>query len=105
MKTMRRGFLVLLVFALAMGGASAETVLSEPGTLPLAEETIHLSVGLSQSTVVEDFDTNAQTLRLENDLNVELEFVSPNPARFLTCTFGAAYGKGSATIPSSIWRR
>lgn len=75
MKTMRRGFLVLLVFALAMGGASAETVLSEPGTLPLAEETIHLSVGLSQSTVVEDFDTNAQTLRLEDDLNVELEFV------------------------------
>lgn len=46
-----------------------------PGQLPLSDETITFTVGVAQSAVVEDWYTNAQTLKMQEDLNVKLEFV------------------------------
>lgn len=54
----------------AMGAA-----LSAPGQLPLSDETIHFTIGVPQSAVIENWKTNKQTVKLENDLNIELEFI------------------------------
>ena len=75
MKSSRRFLTMVLALLTLCGIASAEAVLSEPGTIPLSEETIHLTIGIPVSSVVEDWNTNAQTLKLERDLNVDLEFV------------------------------
>lgn len=74
MKPFRRLFTMALALLMLCSIASAEVVLSEPGTIPLSNETIHLKIGIPTSSVVEDWKTNAQTLKLEKDLNVELEF-------------------------------
>lgn len=73
MKNTRR-FLAILM-ALMMIMSTSALALSEPGVLPISDETITLTVGYPQSAVIEDIETAGQTLRLEQDLNVNLEFV------------------------------
>ena len=73
MKNCIRFLSVLMALLLACAAGSAE--LSAPGVLPLSNETIHFTVGVAKSSVVEDWNTNAMTLKLQKDLNVELEFV------------------------------
>ena len=41
----------------------------------LSSETIKFKVGVQESAVIEDWETNKQTLKLEEELNVDLEFV------------------------------
>ena len=67
MKSSRRFLTMVLALLTLCGIASAEAVLSEPGTIPLSEETIHLTIGIPVSSVVEDWDTNAQTLKLGSE--------------------------------------
>lgn len=53
------------------------TALAEltPEKIPLSDgEPIKFTIGVAQSSMVEDWYTNAQTLKLQNDLNVKLEF-------------------------------
>ncbi len=64
-----------LSLMLALSGTALALDLSAPGEIPLSSETITFTVGVPQSSVVEDWDTNAQTLRMEQDLNVDLQFV------------------------------
>ena len=73
MKNCIRFLSVLMALLLACAAGSAE--LSAPGVLPLSDKTIHFTVGVAKSSVVEDWNTNAMTLKLQKDLNVELEFV------------------------------
>ena len=48
--------------------------LSEPGTEPVCQEPVTLTIGLALATSVEDYDTNAFTLLLEELMNVNIEF-------------------------------
>lgn len=73
MKNIRRFLAILMAMMMLM--STSAFALSEPGVLPLSDETITLTVGYPQSAVIEDIETAGQTLRLEKDLNVNLEFV------------------------------
>ncbi|MBO4883962.1 MAG: extracellular solute-binding protein [Clostridia bacterium] len=75
MKKFRCFFALLMVAALAVSSSAMAVELSAPGEIPLSSETITFTVGVPQSSVVEDWETNAQTLRIEKDLNVDLQFV------------------------------
>jgi putative aldouronate transport system substrate-binding protein len=48
--------------------------LNEPGVLPACIETVTLKLGVQQSPVIENWETNLQTLELEKDLNMDLTF-------------------------------
>ena len=48
--------------------------LSEPGVEPICTEKVKLVIGLAQNANVENYDTNAFTLMLEETLNVDIEF-------------------------------
>lgn len=63
---------LLAVIMLMSCTALAEIV---PGQLPLSDETVTLTLGVGTSTMVEDWETNAQTLMMEKNLNVNLEFM------------------------------
>jgi len=41
----------------------------------ISEEKITIKVGVQESATIEDWETNAQTLLLEEDLNIDLEFM------------------------------
>ena len=75
MKNIRRFLAILMALTMVLSTSALAAELTAPGELPLSQETIHFTVGVPQMSVVENWDTNAQTLKLENDLNVELEFV------------------------------
>ena len=60
--------------ALCMIGSVAMAELT-PGKIPLTDgEPITFTIGVGQNSMVEDWYTNAQTKKLEKDLNVKLEF-------------------------------
>ena len=71
---MRKLLCVLIVCCLMFGTAYAAE-LNAPGTLPISSETIHFTIGVPNLATVEDWETNEQTLKLEKDLNVDLDFV------------------------------
>lgn len=48
--------------------------LNKPGEFPICKETVTLSIGLSKSDKVEDYDTNKMTLALEEKGNFDLQF-------------------------------
>ncbi len=61
------------------GGESTGTVydlsnLNEPGTVPVLKEKVPLSVLVIQDTNIEDMETNAYTLKLEEEVNLDLSF-------------------------------
>ena len=56
--------ILALLMSLMMFGSSA-----------MAEETVTLTLGVKTSSVVEDWNTNLQTLQIEKDLGINLEFV------------------------------
>ena len=75
MKKTRCFFALMLAMMMIFSTSAMALELSAPGELPLSSEKITFTVGVPQSSVVEDWETNAQTLRLEKDLNVDLQFV------------------------------
>ncbi len=75
MKRFRCFFALLMAVTLLVSSSAMAVELSTPGEIPLSSETIAFTVGVPQSSVVEDWETNAQTLRIEKDLNVDLQFV------------------------------
>ena len=74
MRTIFR-FLALVMAAMLLLSGTALAELKPAGTLPISDETIHLTIGVPQSAMIEDWETNKQTLLLEHDLNVDLEFI------------------------------
>lgn len=68
--------LMALCLALTAVGALAEGVaVNEPGTLPIVNEPITLTIGAEQSATIEDYETNEQTLYLEDKTGISLDFV------------------------------
>lgn len=74
MKSIPRVF--VLVLALIMLLSSAVLAELNPiGTIPISDETIDLTIGVPQNAMIEDWETNKQTLKIEQDLNVDLHFI------------------------------
>lgn len=55
--------------------ASSADEVNEPGTLPIAKEEITLTIGMEQSVTIEDIETNLQTLFIEEQTGINLEFI------------------------------
>ena len=68
--------LALVLSCLSFAGAES-TSLSEPGTLPIwtGDEPAVISVLMTPSDFVSDFDDNAYTKNIEENCNVDLQFV------------------------------
>ncbi|MBE5782497.1 MAG: extracellular solute-binding protein [Clostridiales bacterium] len=67
-------FLATLLAAIMLMSCSALAEIV-PGQLPLSDETVTLTIGIGTNTMVEDWNTNAQTLIMEKNLNINLEFI------------------------------
>lgn len=75
---MKKIAMLALVLAIMLFGSSVAE-LSAPGVEPLSNETIHLTIGMPQSAVVEDWETNRYTKLIEESLNMDLSFVELPP--------------------------
>ena len=72
---MKRMLSCLLCLVLTLGlcaGALAE--LNPPGSKPISNEKIHLTIGLAEEPTVLDYETNGMTLLLE-EYGYDLDFV------------------------------
>lgn len=49
--------------------------INPPGTLPIVKEPITLTIGIQQHATVEDWETNKQTLHMEERTNINLDFI------------------------------
>lgn len=58
---------------LTEGESSGDTT-AAPGQLPFTDEEITISIGLEQSTVIEDFSTNKMTLYMEEQTGLSFDF-------------------------------
>ncbi|MBE5781806.1 MAG: extracellular solute-binding protein [Clostridiales bacterium] len=74
--------LVALLLAALMLTSVASALAVEynaPGVYPIAKEKVSLTIAIPDSVKVEDFETNMQTLMMEEDVGVDLTFqVYPN---------------------------
>ena len=62
-----------------VAGFEHDPILNELGVEPISKETVTLTIGIRQNTLVENYDTNKFTLWLEEMANVDLQFVEfPN---------------------------
>lgn len=73
MKRMLTACLAILLLLSLGTGALAED-LNPVGTYPIAKETTVLTILMQQDVLVEDYDTNAFTLWVEETCNVDLQF-------------------------------
>ena len=63
----------------AIPGFEHDPILNEVGVEPISKETVTLTIGIRQNSLVENYDTNKFTLWLEEMANVNLEFMEfPN---------------------------
>lgn len=53
-----------------------DPVLNEPGTEPICNEQVVITIGIPANTNVEDYDTNYYTQLLEEKANVDIQFVT-----------------------------
>lgn len=73
MKRWLSGALALML-ALSMVSVALADELNPVGEYPIAKETTALTILMQQDVLVEDYDTNAFTLWIEETCNVDLEF-------------------------------
>ncbi|MDD6883213.1 MAG: extracellular solute-binding protein [Eubacteriales bacterium] len=76
---MRKAIAMALAAMLALtalaSGALAEITYSTDGSFPICSETVHLTVGVPDNTLIEDWETNGLTKLIEERGNFDLEFV------------------------------
>lgn len=76
MKKATRLVSLLLCMVMLFSVTSAFAVeFNEPGTFPIAKETVHFTIGIPKSTTVLDWDTNFMTTSLMEDMNCTFEFI------------------------------
>ena len=74
-KTVIRVFCLAMVLAMALCSvAAADTYYNDPGTLPIVKEPTTLLVGMPVSQHINDYYTNYQTLKMQEDTGFTFEF-------------------------------
>ena len=77
--------------------------LNAPGTLPLVRDRVPLKIGVAQSAVIEDWNTNTMTRQLSEMTNVDLSFeVYPAGAEF-TQRVELMIMAGGSDLPDALW--
>lgn len=74
------------------GSEAINDVVTEAGQLPIVEDKITLTIGMPDNENVEDFETNAYTLWLEEQTGIDLKFVlfsQPDPMQKLRLMFSS----------------
>lgn len=93
--------LLLALCLLLTAPFAAWAATTEPGTLPLVDEALTLTVGLPNPTAVEDVETNYATQYVENQTGVSLDFVlfpAADAAQKLEIMISAG-----DTLPDMLW--
>ena len=90
-----------MTLALTSAAALAEVAVNEPGQLPIVNEPITLTVGVEQSAVIEDWETNLQTLLMEEKTGINLEFVQ-YPAKEMGTKLELAIAAGGDDLPDIL---
>lgn len=74
--TIRKTICALIALLLAISSAAfAEVTLSAGGETPICSETVALTIAIPDDVYVEDYETNLQTLLLEEQGNYDLTFM------------------------------
>ncbi len=74
-KTVIRLFSLAMVLAMVLSAvAAADTYYNDPGTLPIVKEPTTLKVGMPVSQHINDYYTNYQTLKMQEDTGFTFEF-------------------------------
>lgn len=74
--TIRKTICALMALLLAISSAAfAEVTLSAGGKTPICSETVALTIAIPDDVYVEDYETNLQTLLLEEQGNYDLSFM------------------------------
>lgn len=71
---MRKTLCILLTLLLTLGSAGALASYNEPGTFPISNEKVTLTVAIFDNVSIEDFETNLMTLELEEQTGFDLQF-------------------------------
>ncbi|MBE5782021.1 MAG: extracellular solute-binding protein [Clostridiales bacterium] len=99
-----RKLLCMLLATMLLLSAGASALAEEhnaPGTLPIVNEKIKLTVGVEQNAMVEDFETNKMTLWLEEQTGIDLEFVI-YPNGEISTKLELAVAAGGSELPDVI---
>lgn len=67
--------LCLIAMMLLSATSALAVEVNAPGTLPIVKEPITLTIGIERQPTVEDFETNLQTLYMEENSGITLDFV------------------------------
>ncbi len=73
-KTVIRMLSLAVALLMLCGAAMADTYYNEPGTLPIVKEPTTISVAMPVSQHINDYNTNYQTLKMEEDTGLHFEF-------------------------------
>lgn len=95
---MKKLFAILLSVTLLLSGCSfalAELTFSKDGSFPICSEPVKLTVGLPDSTRVEDWETNLTTQLLLERGNFDLDFVTYDSSDYMTKINLMVMGGGS----------
>ena len=67
--------LVAIICLLCSMTSTAFAGVNAPGTLPIVDEPITLTIGVEYNATIEDWETNLQTLYMEEHSGIQLDFV------------------------------
>lgn len=82
--------------------AVSTVTVNEPGTLPIVNEPITLTIGIEQSTTIEDFDTNRMTKYMEEKTGIQLDFVTYPAGNDMITKLELAIAAGGEDLPDII---
>lgn len=82
--TVLRMVSLMLALSLVGVGAIAEVTYSQDGSFPICSEPVHLTVGVSDNTLIEDWETNGMTRLIEERGGFDLEFVIYDSVDYVT---------------------
>lgn len=74
MKHAPRIMAMVLALLLSTAAGAYATELNPPGTLPIAQEKVTLTILMQQDPMVEDYETNTFTKMIEEQTNIDLDF-------------------------------
>lgn len=93
--------LSLLLVMTAFLPVSAQVAVTEPGQLPLVEEPLTLTLGIASNATVTDWETNEQSLYIEEVTGITLDFIELSKDEYIT-KVNLMIAAGGADLPDAL---
>ncbi len=93
--------LSLLLAAVALASASAQVAVTEPGQLPIVNEPLTITVGIASNTTVTDWETNDQSLYIEEVTGITLDFLELSKDEYIQ-KVNLMIAAGGADLPDTL---